>query len=53
MYVCVCVGGYHQIQSSPEILNEFGAVMDNLVKQSFKKSEGWSYSSVIEYLMSL
>lgn len=46
MYVCVCGGEYHQIQSLPGILSEFRAIMDNF-------SEGWSYSSVTEYLLSL
>lgn len=42
--MCVCREEYHQIQSSPEILSEFRAIMDNF-------SEGWSYSSVTEYLL--
>lgn len=46
MCVCVWGGEYHQIQSLPGILSEFRAIMDNF-------SEGWSYSSVTEYLLSL
>lgn len=46
MCMCVCREEYHQIQSSPEILSEFRAIMDNF-------SEDWSYSSVTEYLLSL
>ena len=53
MYVCVYVCGIIKFKACLEYLVNSGLLWTTLVKLSFKKSEGWSYSSVTEYLLSL